>query len=1351
MEQPHEWIKKHFGTPPFCYLCHQLIWDVGKIAYYCKICHLACHLECKNSRHSHILSYCSIVKHDWNKENFESTMQCNGCNNFIFSSKAKPTGYGCSKCNLKCHKNCRNLTNKCESYKSSILNTIKKSKDYGYGLSKDKDKDKEKEKDESINFENMTLGGNESGLTASGIRLTKSIQLSQSINPIIFPSSPSSSSILLTSTFVNNNNNNNIGTDNNSNLNVNNNPKTLSRSVDHSHYLKNKSPSNSFGNLKDLSSQALQNIQNKDKDKEKEKEKEKENCNNNSNSNNNNSSNHLDENLNDCMYELENIGLVDLPHQKNLFLEKIKNFLYAVTNTTATITMTPTINEENNKLNSSIPIITTTFVDQNEEEQQPTQSQPQQEQEQEQSPFNINLIKFKSISELYHFEMIYFGRIRSQKQFELYKTQIEYFLLLYSSQWEEDSDPIFRLAMDLYKFISTHYRLDPENILMGMTPSKDIQRRAKKYFYVNDNEANNNSNSNKKNKWDLRISRSSLISHIESWSNIENKELLFKTVKEFSKQLESEKFNEGDIIIAKLPKGWIHNKNNYYTQSIPQLSLLQPPQQQQQQPNNLPPSFLNNVSTSPNLKSIQQNNQQQNNYNQQNQQNNNILLNDPNHHEFDEGSFILGRYIKEADPLGLNCFIYLQPDETHPIKIPLSRIVSLKALDITLPTDASKSRIERLITNPFDAFTSELRQAIKDTLKSRLLERGYDVDLIAQTLHFNGSKCVSLEDLENVRRKLLAIEHEFPSYLESINQLSYQHIQHFSQYLKKIFIQEIKGQHNLFYNQQKHQQQQQHQDLLAQQEEELSVFVNEFNQLINHQPSIIINHPQPISATLSSSSLNSLFDNYNNNNNDSFSLIKKQYIKFKPYLPTLRMMIKDLENEGKKYSISAKDALQVLLSECDLAIETVLTFNSKITDGSKKKEITNWYLQLIRDSIDSYIRGLGYDPHALPENYIDEPPKSLSKVRENLRIINIVLKPQTISEMDQRLNSLIIPLKKKIYHSLDEFLFSAEILLNDKLRENKSLFSSNLELVNEIFEKENDGSRFYYIETEALKPIITFLKSIYNNTPSTTNPTNCNQSLSSPPPATSTSSSSSVSPIALNNVKINSSPSNSFTNFSLSSPIDQNNPNHSNNPTMGHYQQKHQQTVGNLLKLIYLIEDIIYIRDMKYLEEKFYNSQILMEKTMISQNDLKNNQSLSQIVPITGLVFSRILRLKHELRTVLEVWDIKFEQKINNNGLNGSNNSNSSNVSNTSNISNVSNVSNSPNLSSQNNQNNHTPISNNNGHINHSVTSPKYHNIIIGKKDDLVNKSLNNHSESRMNTLRNEGHNIVLEDQLISI
>jgi len=65
-----------------------------------------------------------------------------------------------------------------------------------------------------------------------------------------------------------------------------------------------------------------------------------------------------------------------------------------------------------------------------------------------------------------------------------------------------------------------------------------------------------------------------------------------------------------------------------------------------------------------------------------------------------------------------------------------------------------------------------------------------------------------------------------------------------------------------------------------------------------------------------------------------------------------------------------------------------------------------------------------------------------------------------------------------------------------------------------------------------------------------------------------------------------------------------------------------------------ILDDIDYIKQMKVLEEQFYDPE-----------SKKPGTGLSHIVPITGLIMGRFNRVENELRTVLNVWENRMPKE----------------------------------------------------------------------------------------------------------
>jgi len=69
------------------------------------------------------------------------------------------------------------------------------------------------------------------------------------------------------------------------------------------------------------------------------------------------------------------------------------------------------------------------------------------------------------------------------------------------------------------------------------------------------------------------------------------------------------------------------------------------------------------------------------------------------------------------------------------------------------------------------------------------------------------------------------------------------------------------------------------------------------------------------------------------------------------------------------------------------AIEFIHTERHAILTGTKKTQLSEWWLQAIHEKVYAFLKEQRYDPEALPSDYITEPPKSIWKVQRNLEIV----------------------------------------------------------------------------------------------------------------------------------------------------------------------------------------------------------------------------------------------------------------------------------------------------------------------------------------------------------------------------
>ena len=123
-----------------------------------------------------------------------------------------------------------------------------------------------------------------------------------------------------------------------------------------------------------------------------------------------------------------------------------------------------------------------------------------------------------------------------------------------------------------------------------------------------------------------------------------------------------------------------------------------------------------------------------------------------------------------------------------------------------------------------------------------------------------------------------------------------------------------------------------------------------------------------------------------------------------------------------------------------------------VVNGTKKQEITSWWLSVIQQRVQRFLTGLHFDFEAVPYDYIDTPPNSLETIRTNLKIIQEILdRSNDIHNVQQLLDNV----KEDVYPKINLFLDNAKAALCEKL--NLSLKDFSVEAARDMLnEHERD-------------------------------------------------------------------------------------------------------------------------------------------------------------------------------------------------------------------------------------------------------------------------------------------------------
>ena len=130
--------------------------------------------------------------------------------------------------------------------------------------------------------------------------------------------------------------------------------------------------------------------------------------------------------------------------------------------------------------------------------------------------------------------------------------------------------------------------------------------------------------------------------------------------------------------------------------------------------------------------------------------------------------------------------------------------------------------------------------------------------------------------------------------------------------------------------------------------------------------------------------------------------------------------------------------LRRYIQVCDSVLDYLQLQKQLLVNGTKKQEITEWWLSLIDLKVNAFLERIGYEFSAVPENYILEPPKSLDTIRDNLTIIQAILDP---NDNTYDVKGLIRDLQAQIYPKIDLFIRNAGTAIADQLGLEGSSFS----------------------------------------------------------------------------------------------------------------------------------------------------------------------------------------------------------------------------------------------------------------------------------------------------------------------
>jgi len=128
------------------------------------------------------------------------------------------------------------------------------------------------------------------------------------------------------------------------------------------------------------------------------------------------------------------------------------------------------------------------------------------------------------------------------------------------------------------------------------------------------------------------------------------------------------------------------------------------------------------------------------------------------------------------------------------------------------------------------------------------------------------------------------------------------------------------------------------------------------------------------------------------------------------------------------YCTLAKNRIRRYIGICSYGLDQLRIEIKQCYNGSKKIQLSEWWMDLIRGNVKGLLRENNYDFTAINIDYIDTPPKDLAAIHSNLELIREILNVKFDVKF-KIVDNLVNPLKSQIYPKLEEFKLGLIVVL----------------------------------------------------------------------------------------------------------------------------------------------------------------------------------------------------------------------------------------------------------------------------------------------------------------------------------
>lgn len=139
---------------------------------------------------------------------------------------------------------------------------------------------------------------------------------------------------------------------------------------------------------------------------------------------------------------------------------------------------------------------------------------------------------------------------------------------------------------------------------------------------------------------------------------------------------------------------------------------------------------------------------------------------------------------------------------------------------------------------------------------------------------------------------------------------------------------------------------------------------------------------------------------------------------------TCEKTIKQLETFDHSAFVTME--LQRLRGDVQSAVDQLSLQKRDLVNGTRKNQLVEWWLVQIRQAVVAKLSSIGYHLDAVPDNYTVAPPKDISQVMHNVKLLGDLL---NVSRDAHKVQETIRETQELIYPKIDAFIVDAKISL----------------------------------------------------------------------------------------------------------------------------------------------------------------------------------------------------------------------------------------------------------------------------------------------------------------------------------